>query len=186
MTTPAAALQQLMAGVAKQFTAPGKNGVHMSGPGEDGLLKLLDNLVNSRVLVGIPEDKSDRKDGAEVNNAARLYIHEHGEMTAGIPARPTVMPGIADAQRKIAQVMRNIAKKGLSVGASASDYRAGLETVGQIGRDAIKKRINSNTPPPLAARTLQDRRKRGKMSTKTLVDEGEMRNAITYVVEKRP
>jgi hypothetical protein len=42
--------------------------------------------------------------------------------------------------------------------------------------------INSNVGPPLKPGTLAARRRRGLKRTNTLVDTGQMRNAVTYVV----
>jgi hypothetical protein len=178
----AAALRSLMTGLGKSFSAVGKNGVSMTSSGLD-IEGALTALVKKQVLVGIPATNAPREDGDPINNAARLYIHEHGAPEANIPARPTLMPGIADVQDAINKYLQAAARAALSGDASKIDVA--LHSAGTVARDSVKTRIGSNTPPPLAERTLQDRRARGKASENTLVDSGEMRNAVTYVISEK-
>ena len=177
-----AALKSLMAGLGKSFSAVGKDGVSMKDSAQ-GIEFALEEIVKREVLVGIPAANADREDGAPMNNAARLYIHENGSPAANIPARPTVMPGIAAVQDKISDYLRGAALAALSGDTGKIDVS--LHNAGTVARDSIKSKINSNTPPPLAQRTIEDRQKRGKQSTKTLVDEGEMRNAVNYVIARK-
>ena len=180
------AMRALLAGIGKQFKKVGGKGVTITKDRTAEIMSSLDVLVRHRVLVGIPADKADRKDADdEVNNAARLYIHEHGapEARPQIPARPTVGPGIAAAQPRINAGFKRAAAAAMS--GNPQGIQVALHEVGTVARDSIKNKISSNTPPPLSERTLQERRAVGNASTKTLEATGEMRNAVNYVVERK-
>lgn len=138
-------------------------------------------LAKTRVLVGIPSEKSPRADD-EINSAALLYIHEHGAPEAGIPARPTLYPGLKDARDKTNALLGQAGTLALSGDAAASGKA--FAAAGMVGRDAVKNRIGSNTPPPLAPSTLAARRRRGVTRTNTLIDTAAMQGAVTYVVRK--
>lgn len=136
-------------------------------------------LANLRVMVGIPEGK-DRKEEDSISNASLLYIHENGAPEVGIPARPTLRPGILNAQVEINRRLKMAGAAALA-GKPAS-VRAQFNAAGQVGASAVKAMINSNVGPPLSPRTLAGRKRRGVKRTNTLVDTGQMRNAVTYVV----
>lgn len=142
-------------------------------------LRLLSNL---RVMVGIPQAKDDRDEGGELGNADILYIHENGAPEVGIPARPTLKPGIKNARLEINRRLKMAGAAALA-GKPAS-VRAQFAAAGQVGASAVKAMINSNVGPPLSAGTLAARKRRGVKRTNTLVDTGQMRNAVTYVVRE--
>jgi hypothetical protein len=150
----------------------------------DNMKKLADAvglLGRLHPMVGIPQDKSARKDGP-IGNAALLYIHTNGAPEVGIPARDAMTPGIRDAQKEIERRLRLAGEAALD--GRASSVRAQMAAAGQAGASAIKARINSNIQPPLSPRTLAARRRRGVKRTNTLVDTAQMRNAVTYVVRE--
>lgn len=142
-------------------------------------LRLLSNL---RVMVGIPEDNDSRKDGDPISNAALLYIHENGAPEVGIPARPTLKPGIKDAATEINRRLKLAGTAALE--GRPQSVRNQFAAAGQAGASAVKAKINSNVGPPLSPATLAARKRRGVKRTNTLVDTGQMRNAVTYVVRE--
>jgi len=187
MADEQSALQSLMAGVSKALTPPGQNGVSEKGGARADALANLDMLLaitNKQVLVGIPADKAQRGDG-ELNNAARAYILNYGAPEANIPARPFMEPGIENARGDIEAIGEMLVTKAMSKGANSADLDAGLNMMGLVAAAAIKAMINSNIPPPLAERTIQERIARGVTRTNTLVDTGEMRNAVQYVIRSK-
>lgn len=159
---------------------------------KDGLTVIADNtrklaeglalLANLRVMVGIPDDRTERRDGEAISNAALLYVHENGAPEVGIPARPTLKPGVRDARVEIERRLRLAGTAALE--GKPSSVRAQFAAAGQAGASAVKAKINSNVGPPLAASTLAARKRRGLKRTNTLVDTGQMRNAVTYVVRE--
>ena len=147
------------------------------------LLEGLALLSDLRVMVGVPGDETERDDTDAITNAALLYIHENGAPEVGIPARPTMGPGIRDARIEIERRLGMAGTAALE--GRPSSVLNQFRTAGNAGAMAVKARINSNTPPPLKPGTLAARRRRGVMRTNTLVDTGQMRNAVTYVVRNR-
>ena len=145
---------------------------------------------HDEVLVGIPaektdrkDEKTDRKDDSAINNATILAINEFGSPRNKIPARPVMAIGIRNAQKEIAEEFRKAATNILSKGVSALDTyynRAGI-----IASTSIKKAINSQEgiDPPEKS-TIAARRAAGFKGTKALVVTGQMRSAITYVVKR--
>jgi hypothetical protein len=79
----------------------------------------------------------------------------------------------------------------------------GLHKVGLRVATSIKKKINEGVPPPLSEYTLRERARRGRKGAKQelanrasgmapstqlakpLIDTGELRNSITYVIRSR-
>lgn len=149
----------------------------------DDLVKALKRFTDSEVLVGVPAATIDkgRKAKDRVNNATLAYVHNYGSPVNNIPARPFMEPGVNDARDTNLKLLEAGGKAILDGGTATAQ----LEAVGIVTQVAIKKRITSNTPPPLAPRTLAARKARGVTRTNTLVDTGALLNSISYVVAKK-
>jgi hypothetical protein len=171
----------------------------------DKMVKALLVLADVEVLVGFPEETTDRTDEGPakgMTNAALGYIHDTGAPEQNIPARPFMAPGIADAQDKIDAKLLQVLKaasqdKGVDV------IERGFTQVGLIAKLAIQNKINEGIPPPLADSTLRARARRGRkgakaelasrsmgnapgvVNAKPLVDTGQLRNAVNYVIRSR-
>lgn len=148
----------------------------------DELLKAMAALVQNDVLVGIPEEKTERH-GDEPTNALLGYVHEHGSPTQNIPPRPFLAPGIQDAKDGIAEGMRKAGEAALDGNKSA--VLANLNCVGLIASAAVKLRINNGPFVPLKPATLAARRRKGFLGTKPLIRTAQLRNAVSYVIWKR-
>jgi hypothetical protein len=136
------------------------------------------------VLIGIPSDKAARKEeGGELNNATIGYIMEHGAPEMNIPARPHLIPGVEAVTEKMAKALGAAAKASL-LGDPTAVGKA-LNRVGLIGQNSVKAMINAGPPPMLAAGTLAARHRRGRTGTKPLIDTGQYRNSITYVLRSK-
>jgi hypothetical protein len=145
---------------------------------------IVKSFRKDEVLVGIPENTSDRKDKEAVNNATILAINEFGSPPNNIPARPVMKIGIKKAQDEIAETFKQAAIKALSDGKNAVTVY--YNRIGIIASNSIKKVINSQEgiAAPSEA-TLAAREARGFKGTKALIVTGQMRNAITYVLKGR-
>lgn len=164
-------------------------------------------LVEKEVLVGFPEDtsKRDEQGSAAITNAALGYIHNNGAPEANIPARPFMEPGLSENADALAGVLGSAAKRFLATG-NKHDIEIGFERLGLKAQAALRRKINEGIPPPLADSTLRKRagrkgkgRKGAKLElelrdagwdpsvdfAKPLIDTGQLRNAITYVVRPR-
>lgn len=152
-------------------------------------LALIESLGNERVLVGIPASESYRRpepgeppSATPINNADLGYIHEMGSPAANIPARPFLVPGVQSARERLGGLYESAARAilaGRVATASEAHARAGL-----IASAAVKTKITEGPFTPLAPLTLANRKRRGRTGTRPLIDTGQLRNAITYVIRK--
>ncbi len=156
-------------------------GLKVTGQGMDKIMAELAKLAKTDVLVGFPEG-APRADAEGQTNAQLAYIHDNGAPERNIPARPFMTPAMDDCKEALgdkAGQMLNAINQGRDV------VDQGLHQIGLIASTAIKDKINSNIPPELSDRTLEERQARGVTRTNTLVDTGAMRNAATYVIRNK-
>lgn len=169
-----------------------------------GIHDALAELASNEVLVGFPEDTTERdEEDTSLTNASLAYIHDTGMPEQNIPARPFMIPGVEQGLPKAAEALKSTARAVLT-SKSREVASAGLHRVGLIVQAAIRGKINEGVPPPLAKSTLQERARRGRKGAKQelelrargeapsvqfakpLIDTGQMRNAVNYVIRKRP
>jgi hypothetical protein len=154
------------------------------------LEKVLAKLAEKPVYVGIPKENTKRPEGG-MTNAALLAIHSKGSPLRNLPARPVIEPAIEDPNNKakISKYLLAAAKKGL--GGDQSGFIAGLNAAGLQAQNACRDWFENpnNGWEPLAESTIKAKvRKYGKgkdvdvSSIIPLVDTGEMRKAISYVI----
>lgn len=146
------------------------------------VIRAISQLAKKDVLVGIPDSAPGRNDGP-ISNAAIGYIQETGSPAANIPARPFLIPGVKDAQKEIAARFGIGAKQALSGNAAGAENA--LHAAGLIGQNAARAKINTGPFDPLKASTLAARRRRGRTGTRPLVDTGQLRNSLTYVIRDK-
>ncbi len=143
-------------------------------------------LADNRVLVGIPSDRAGREEEGLINNAALGYIHENGSPEANIPARPWLRPGIDKAKEKITARFKLAAKAALN-GEPGSSIQH-LNAAGLIGQNAARNEIQNGDHLPLSEKTIyrrQHRKVAPRMGERPLIDTGQMRNSVTYVIRKK-
>lgn len=184
------------------------------GRGFAEIAEALKQLSEKEVLVGFPESEEERlptEEGGdpEPSNAVLGYIHDNGAPEVNIPARPFMQPGIEEVKDKItdklAQTLRAVLR-----GDGIQRVDQGLTQVGFIAMNSIKRTINAGVPPPLSDATLRQRMRGGRKNgggarkgaaqeldrrwdgqapsvefAKPLVDTGQMRNAVNYVIRQR-
>lgn len=143
------------------------------------------SLGAARVLVGIPSENAERKpeDGEPVaaNNALLGYVHEFGSPAKNIPARPFLIPGVQDAQPQIVAQLDGGVRSIMNGGAITADQM--MHRVGIVAQNSVRARITNGPHAPLSQRTLDARLARGRTGERPLIDTGQMRRAVTYVVE---
>lgn len=152
------------------------------------LLKQLAALGSKRVLIGIPDTAADRKPepGEKVtpSNALIGYVMETGSPAQNIPARPHLAPGVQAAEAQYVRMYQKGARAVLDGDAPNLDQVH--EAVGLVASSSVKTFIDDGAGfAPLAPRTLAARRSRGRTGEKPLIDTGQYRRAITYVVRDR-
>lgn len=149
------------------------------------LVAALNEFTSKEVLVGIPSETAGRKEG-EIDNAALGFIHEHGAPEVNIPARAFLVPGIKTAEKQIIDLFKKTGQRALAGDKTA--VMRGLNAVGMTAQNAVRQKITDGPFTPLKASTVRRRRKgRGKVEgefveARPLIDTGQLRQAITYVL----
>lgn len=151
------------------------------------VLKSIHDLVKKEVLIGIPESEDARNtreaEGSPLGNAAIGYIHETGSPINNLPARPFLVPGVEKALPAATAKLKSGATKALDGQRDAGDKS--MHAAGLIAQNSVRATINAGVSPPLAPSTLAGRRRRGRTGTVPLIDTGQLRNSITYVIRNK-
>jgi hypothetical protein len=143
------------------------------------LAKALRDLAGLQVLIGVPEERTGRK-GEGANNAQLAYIHTHGSPVKGIPARPFIQPAL-EAKENRGPITDVLEQAILSVmGGEGVKAKTFLKKAGMMGQNAVrawftnpKNGWEGNTP------LTQGKKK----STMPLIDTGQLRKSVVYVVK---
>lgn len=188
-------------------------GVQINRQNFDAIIDATRVILDVEILVGVPMDTTDRppdlapQNAKGITNAALAYIHDQGVPEVGIPQREFMRPGIARAraeiERRLAMAMR-AALQGNALVAEQVMLQAGT-----IAQSSIRNFIDAGVPPALSEYTLRKRAARGKgrgqgregakielarraqglprslQYAKPLVDFGEMRKSIMFVLRRR-
>ena len=129
-----------------------------------------------------------------MSNAVLGYIHETGAPEVNIPERPFLLPGVRDASKQVAALLKRGAQAAMA-GDTARVDRA-LHAAGIAATNAVKRKITVGPFAPLAPSTIKRRQRRTKGSSyrrsassaadvKPLIDTGQLRQSITYVVRSK-
>lgn len=172
------------------------------------MLAAFDALVQKDVLVGVPRAKTARSD-EPINNATLAYIHDNGAPASNVPARPFMRPGIKRAEKQIAAEFK-IAASAVLTG-NEGLVNACMNRAGLAAQNAIRAVITEGIAPPLKPETIAARKygrktksmRKGEkeymkeiaqgatpaeaqasVGITPLVNTGQLRNSITYVVKK--
>lgn len=171
------------------------------------VFKSIQDLVGKQVLVGIPDSGKNKRREEPVNNATIGYIMETGSPASNVPARPFLVPGVANSRAASLRQLRQAADAAL-VG-DKQGVMGGLNRAGIVASNEVRHVISSNIPPPLDPSTIANRhRARGTKTLReseqvyldlidkgvgagaaqnevgiiSLINTGQLRNSITYVV----
>lgn len=159
-----------------------KSGLTVRLDNAQSIVDALRTLTKKDVLVGIPESENSRDDD-EIGNAAIGYINENGSPAQNIPARPHLKPGVSSVQPKTLEQLREAAQSALSGNQEAA--LMALNRAGTIAADGVRRYITTTGFTPLAESTVSARRRRGRNGVKPLIDTGQYRRSITYVVRDK-
>ncbi len=162
--------------------------VHLAVDTVPKLLEAMLALEHREVLVGIPEQKTDRKPEKgqkrqPITNAEIAYIQNYGSPARNIDARPFMEPGIKDAQPQIENALQGSAQAALD--GNRAGVEDGFDKAGLVAVSGVRNRIRTGDFKSLSSKTVAARKRRGRTGTKPLQDTGQMRNAITYVKQDR-
>ena len=183
------------------------------GQGFIAMVSKVQAMTKKEVLVGIPQEEANRPGGGDmVNNAELLYLHTngvrapamraemqesidagmkysaahslyvqtHGSPAYAIPPRPVLEPAIRDSKAAIGKQIAGAYRAAMH-GDMAGAER-GLELAGMVAQNAARAWFENpkNQWPPNSARTIK-----AKGSNSPLIDTGEMRKSITYVIRDK-
>jgi len=186
-----------------------------SGKGLDKIKEDFKKLMELDVLVGIPEDKTLRKDNEAINNAQLLYIHSNPSALSKLPARPVLEPSIKAHQDRIQQELSKAATFALE--GNIREAKKQLKIAGRLSanfaQDWFTDPRNGWAPnSPLTtirklAKQAQGRGEAGKVArdilkyyestgtlegitglegmVRPLIDTDQMRKSITFVVREK-
>lgn len=116
-------------------------------------------LVGKQVLVGIPESNAARQDdesNAHPTNAMIGYLMETGSPARNVPARPWLVPGARESQGQWMPHLKGAATAALDGQTQQSDQE--LAAAGTVAESGVKRKIDSNIPPPLKPSTIRGRK----------------------------
>ena len=174
------------------------------------IISRIQTLAKKEVLVGIPQEKSGRRKKTDtVNNAELLYVLSHGvrapvmraemqkNINAGrlysaahslyiqafgspawaIPPRPVLEPAIRDSKEAIGKQIAGAYRAAMH--GDMEKAERGLKRAGKVAQNAARGWFENpkNKWPPNSQRTIK-----AKGSDSPLIDTGEMRKSITYVI----
>jgi len=176
------------------------------------IMESLEFLKSHEVLIGIPENTKNRNGDSPVDNAELLFIHTNGSPANGIPPRPVLEPAIEHNQERVSAELKKAIDTALD--GNKEGVLPALEHAGQYGQGIAYKWFTDsangwkpNEPETVARKTpairnLRARARKAKNSetrkklyaeaneaakntkAKPLIDTGEMRKSITYVVRE--
>lgn len=173
------------------------------------LKERLNELKSKDLLVGIPQEKASRPGDEGVNNAELAYFHTHGvrnidmrramqpELNAGTayskahqmyieangsplwnsPPRPIIEPAIKHYQKEIAQLLKDVLERALE----DRDFNYLLKKAGMAAQNYVRDWFTNpaNGWAPNSPDTIEK-----KGSDRPLIDTGELRKSITYVIRE--
>lgn len=154
-----------------------RSGMQMITDALPDLLRRLAAVAQRDVLVGVPAGEA-RDDGP--SNAEIGYQNEFGSPANNIPARPHLLPGVAAVQDKVVAKLTQAADAAAT--GRPSDAERHLHAAGLLAQNSVRRTLTTTAYRPLSERTLAERRARGRTGTKPLIDTGQYRRSITYVV----
>lgn len=143
----------------------------------------LDELARgAHVKVGVLSGKGAEKEVGEGFSQGQVAVaQEYGVPERNIPERPFIRGTFEKEQAALAAVAT---KAGAGVMSGRLSNGRALDLLGGWGAGAVKKYIarGAPIPPPLAASTIEARRRRGAYSTRPLADRGHLLNSINHEV----
>jgi hypothetical protein len=171
---------------------------------ENEMYNNLLSISNKEILVGIPEENVERVEEGESspNNASLLYLHTNGSPLKNIPPRPVLEPAIAAPEnaKRIEEDLKQVTD--LLLDRRPQDAEKMMQITGQDAVNMAKDWFHDprNNWAPNAPMTIMMKinklrgkarkkallaHKLGEQTSVPLIDTGQMRDAITFVVRDK-
>lgn len=132
------------------------------------------SALGSKLIVGVPNDGQMHVD-TNLTVFDLAVVHEFGVPQLGIPERSFIRAWFDENEQK---VRASILKMTQLVALGKYTQEQALNLLGQRWVAEIQKRIAARIPPPLKPATI-DR----KGSDVPLIDTGQLRSSITYIMQ---
>ena len=162
-----------------------KSGVSIRSDTSQAILDALKSIGKKEVLVGIPEEDSQRED-VPFGNAGIGYLNEFGSPAQNIPDRPHLQPGVKSVEDQTIPLLKAAAQAALDGDMSGAERS--LNQAGTLAANGVKRYMTITGFTPLAESTLYNRKHRKtapRNGEKPLIDTGQYRRAITHVVRDK-
>jgi hypothetical protein len=174
-----------------------KSGVTVRSDNTKAVFESLREISKKEVLVGIPEEDSQRDD-IPFGNAGIGYVNEKGSPAKNIPARPHLEPGVKSVEAQTIPLLK--AAVLAAIDGNMSGAERALNQAGTVAANGVKRYMTITGFTPLAESTLKGRAARGRKgaakelasraagnlpdnaNARPLIDTGQYRRAITHVV----
>lgn len=172
------------------------------------ILKSLGDVASKTVCIGVPQEENvhredgitnaqlmyihnngvrdfemrksmqhDLDKGTPYSKAHEMFVHENGSPLWQVPPRPILEPAIDNSKDLIAEEMKNVAETALD----GKNVTVALEKVGMLGQN-IARDWFTNPENKWASNSRNTIKRKG--SDKPLIDSGELRKSITYVIKE--
>ena len=154
----------------------------------ENLMNAVSYMQDNYVLVGIPQKTSSRPEdkmgSKEITNAELLYIHTNGSPVNNIPARPVIEPAIYNDSERISKMLMEGFQQLCNGDIEKCDRT--LQLIGTRAQKVCRDWFTNpaNGWPPNSPSVIAAKLRKGSTSPKPLIDTGELRKSITYVVVK--
>lgn len=148
------------------------------------MMEGLDWIEKSGVYIGIPEDESSRED-EDITNAELLFIHTNGSLINNVPARPVIEPALREDSERLSSMLGKAFVYALQ-GKFEFAFEQ-LEKTGMRGQKVARAWFTNpkNNWPPNAPSVVRAKLKKGSTNPRPLIDTGELKRSITYVINER-
>jgi len=150
-----------------------RNKTKFNPKGMNSVLKKLEALKQTQVVVGIPAVANKIHEGG-VSNAVIAAAHEFGVPDKNIPERSFLRSTFNENKDKAASFLATRIRNALI---SKGDMNKPFELLGLKMATEVKGKIQSGIEPPLLKATIKR-----KGSSKPLIDTGQLVQSITYEV----
>lgn len=147
------------------------------------LIKGINYTKDNYLLIGIPQKKTTREDEA-ITNAELLFIHTNGSPINNVPARPVIEPALEDDMERLTSMLKDFANEAIK--GNFEEAQKQLEKTGMRAQNVCRNWFtNADNNWPENAPSVRERKiKKGSTEPKPLIDTGELRKSIIYVVVK--
>lgn len=146
------------------------------------LTKSVKIIHDNQVYVGIPQEEASRP-GEGITNAELLYVQTYGSPANKIPPRPLLEPAIEEGMERLRKKQRealDAALQGNEAKAIDGLRKCGMQAVNEVR--AYFTKFPDNGWPPNKPRVIRRKLKKGSTHPIPLIDTGELRKSITYVL----